>query len=244
VDVRRISSQDELTRMKSNNGAEDESGSGYTSGWNARRSYNLLRLSLGHAMKAPLFVDNDNDDEMELDDMEIGLDAMADRLSNGTSVSQSTDMELGSPKLRKSIEEGKSDTEKATDGSSTHKDLDGTADVDSPTHGLVEGAKFSLPVLNVTKAPSDVTPGLDSPTRSHSPNGKKKPSGTGAMFGLISLAENEDVVDFGAEVLSEGMTALRSSKTLPSPSPRDRLAASLQKGLQILDNHQKSALRR
>lgn len=235
--------------MKSNNATEDESGSGYTTGWNARQSYNILRLSLGHAMKAPLFVDKDNDDEMELDDMELddmetGLNEMADHLSNGISVSQSTDMELGSPKLRKLTEEERSSTEEVNDGSSTHKDSDGTPDIESPTLGLVEDSKPSLPVISVPQASSDATPGLHSPTRSHSPKGNKKPSGTGAMFGLISLAENEDVVDFGAEVLPDGMSALRSSKALPSPSPRDRLAASLQKGLQILDNHQKSSLRR
>ncbi|KAG0558177.1 hypothetical protein KC19_10G010000 [Ceratodon purpureus] len=236
--------KDELTRMKSNKTAEDESGSAFTTGWNARRSYNILRLSLGHAMKAPLFIDNDNDDNMELDDMEISLNEMADRLSNGTTVSQSTDMELGSPKLRKSVVEGTSNSERANDGSSTQKDLDSSTDIDSPTHGLVEDAKFSLPVLNVNQAPSDTTLGLNPPVESHSPKGKKTPSGTGAMFGLIPLAENEDVVDFGAEVLPEGMVAVRSSMSLPTPSPRDRLAASLQKGLQILDNHQKSSLRR
>ena len=88
------------------------SGSGYFTDWNARRSYNLLRLSLGHAMKLPLFVENDNDDGMELHDMETGLNAMTDRLSK-TGVSQSTDMELGSPKLRKSLEEGMSRTKES-----------------------------------------------------------------------------------------------------------------------------------
>lgn len=235
--------------MKSSNDTEAASGSGYTTGWNARRSYNLLRLSLGHAMSAPLFVDDNNDnDDMELDelndDMESSLNAMAERLSNGTSVSQSTDMELGSPKLR---EEGKSNT---TDDSPNAeisaapppaKALDGAPEIESPTLGLVEDAKVSLPALNTTRVPSDAPPGLHSPTRSVSPKGNKKP---GAMFGLIPLAENEDVVDFGAAVVPEGMTAIRRSNSLPSPSPRDRLAASLQKGLQILDNHQKSSLRR
>lgn len=235
--------------MKSNNATEAASGSGYSTGWNARRSYNLLRLSLGHAMASPLFVDDNHDDDMELDDdLESSLNLMADRLSNGTSVSQSTDMELGSPKLRKSLEEERPNTESPIAEVSAAlpppKELDGAPKIESPTLGLVEDAKFSLPALNTTRVPSDAAPGLHSPRRSHSPKGNKKPPGNGAMFGLISLAENEDVVDFGTEVIPEGISALRNSSSLPSPSPRDRLAASLQKGLQILDNHQKSSLRR
>jgi len=237
--------------MKSSNAAEPASGSGYTTGWNARRSYNLLRLSLGHAMTAPPLVDDNNDDDMELDDFESSLNAMADRLSNGTSASQSTDMELGSPRLRKSLEERSNTNNGSPDVEISAalppaKALDGAPEIESPTLGLVEdNAKLSLPALNTTRVPSDAsTTGLQSPTRSLSPKGNKKPPGNGAMFGLIPLAENEDVVDFGTEVIPEGIAAVRSSSSLPSPSPRDRLAASLQKGLQILDNHQKSSLRR
>lgn len=237
--------------MKSNNATEAASGSGYTTGWNARRSYNLLRLSLGHAMTSPLLVDDNIDDDMELDeDMESSLNAMADRLSSGTSVSQSTDMELGSPKLRKSMEESSNTPEEKSPNAETSDAVipplqDSNPEIESPTLGLVEDATFSLPGLVTTRvAPDTATPGLHSPTRSLSPKGNKNPPGNGAMFGLISLAENEDVVDFGTTAVPEGMAAIRSSKSLPSPSPRDRLAASLQKGLQILDNHQKSSLRR
>lgn len=225
--------------MKSNNAPDAASGSGYNTGWNARRSYNLLRLSLGHAMTTPLFVDDINDnDDMELDDndelFESSLNAMADRLSNGTSVSQSTDMELGSPRVR-------DDERSTTTEVGTSEPLPPAEALDgSPTLGLVKDAELSLPAVNTTRVPSDATAGLHSPTRSLSPKENKKPP----AFGLISLAENEDVVDFGTEVVPEGMTAVRISCALPSPSPRDRLAASLQKGLQILDNHQKSSLRR
>lgn len=245
--------KDELTRMKSNSATEATSGSGYNTGWNARRSYNLLRLSLGHALTSPLLVEDNIDDDMELDDdLESNLNAMADRFSNESNVSQSTDMELGSPKLRKSLEERSSNSNYGCPNDNISaafppsKTLDGAAEVESPTLGLVEDdTKLSLPALDTTRLPLDArTPGLHSPTRSQSPKGNKKPLGNGAMFGLISLAENEDVVDFGTEVIPEGITAVRISNSLPSPSPRDRLAASLQKGLQILDNHQKSSLRR
>lgn len=196
-------------------------------------------------MTTPLFVDDINDnDDMELDDNdelfhdtldESSLNAMADRLSNGTSVSQSTDMELGSPRVRDDERSNKKDVG-TSEPLPPAEALDG-----SPTLGLVKDAEPSLPAVNTTRVPSDATAGLHSPTRSLSPKENKKPP----AFGLIPLAENEDVVDFGTEVVPEGMTAVRSSMTtLPSPSPRDRLAASLQKGLQILDNHQKSSLRR
>uniref|UniRef100_A0A7I4BD30 Kinesin motor domain-containing protein n=1 Tax=Physcomitrium patens TaxID=3218 RepID=A0A7I4BD30_PHYPA len=202
--------KDELTRMKSNSGAEAADGSGYSTGWNARRSYNLLRLSLGHPMKAPLLLNDDNDDDdMELDDdMETTLNAMAVRLSQGTGVSQSTDMELGSPKLRDSCKVKSSGSEEGNDQNirtlALGKAVEDTPSIESPTTGVVNNANGNLLALDVPDAPSN----------------------------------------FGAEAIPDVKTVLRNSMSMPSPSPRDRLAASLQKGLQILDLHQKSSLRR
>ncbi|KAJ7533748.1 hypothetical protein O6H91_13G062700 [Diphasiastrum complanatum] len=58
--------KDELMRMKSMDNQQAGSGA-YSNGWNARRSYNLLRFSLNCPMTLPT-VDSDTDEEMEIDE--------------------------------------------------------------------------------------------------------------------------------------------------------------------------------
>ncbi|KAK2988080.1 hypothetical protein RJ640_024708, partial [Escallonia rubra] len=56
--------KDELLRMKKNGNQTDPNG-GYSTGWNARRSLNLLKFSLNRPMTLP-HVDEDGDEEMEI----------------------------------------------------------------------------------------------------------------------------------------------------------------------------------
>ncbi|XP_028093228.1 kinesin-like protein KIN-12C isoform X1 [Camellia sinensis] len=56
--------KDELLRMKAHGNQADPYG-GYSTGWNARRSLNLLKFSLNHPMTLP-HVDDDSDEEMEI----------------------------------------------------------------------------------------------------------------------------------------------------------------------------------
>ena len=49
------------------NGNQTDPGSGYSTGWNARRSLNLLKFSLNHPLMKPR-MDEDNDEEMEIVD--------------------------------------------------------------------------------------------------------------------------------------------------------------------------------
>ncbi|GFY83651.1 phragmoplast-associated kinesin-related protein [Actinidia rufa] len=58
--------EDELLRMKANANQTDPNG-GYSTGWNARRSLNLLKFSLNRPMTLP-HVDEDSDEEMEIVD--------------------------------------------------------------------------------------------------------------------------------------------------------------------------------
>jgi kinesin family protein 15 len=235
--------------MKSSNTSDVATGSGWN-GWNARRSYNLLRLSLGHPMKYPLIEVDDTDEDMEVDD------DLADDVS---SLSQPTGMELGSTNIENLTKglmgrasNGDLEAECTLSSLSSARledaDADDTPNIESPTFGLLEIAKSTPPALEVPAPVLDATLGLSSPTHSYSPKAED-----GNMecknvlpFGLNSLAENEDVVQFGVTVIpvdgKAGAPSLRSSRSFTSPSPRDRLAASLQKGLQILDNHQKSSL--
>nr|DAD24097.1 TPA_asm: hypothetical protein HUJ06_025560 [Nelumbo nucifera] len=55
--------KDELLRMKANGNSTNPNGA-YSTGWNARRSLNLLKLSLNR----PMTVEEDSDEEMEIDE--------------------------------------------------------------------------------------------------------------------------------------------------------------------------------
>eukprot|EP01018_Ginkgo_biloba_P021270 Gb_41072 [translate_table: standard] len=78
--------KDELMRMKSKDNNQPTSNGSYSTSWNARRSYNLLRMSL----KCPLILphtDTDSDEEMEIDE-----DAV-EGLSDGMAVQSTNDDE-------------------------------------------------------------------------------------------------------------------------------------------------------
>ncbi|GMJ04773.1 hypothetical protein like AT3G23670 [Hibiscus trionum] len=59
--------KDELHRMKANSNNQTDPNAGYSTGWNARRSLNLLKFSLNHPRALP-HVDEDGDEEMEIDE--------------------------------------------------------------------------------------------------------------------------------------------------------------------------------
>ncbi|XP_008809653.1 kinesin-like protein KIN-12B [Phoenix dactylifera] len=61
--------KDELLRMKTH-GTQSESSGSYSTGWNARRSLNLLRMSLNRPRALPVIKD-DSDEEMEIDENDV-----------------------------------------------------------------------------------------------------------------------------------------------------------------------------
>ncbi|KAG2571386.1 hypothetical protein PVAP13_7KG011800 [Panicum virgatum] len=65
--IRRL--KDELHRMKSNGGLEGNNGS-FASGWNARRSLHLLKMSLGRPTTFQA-IKEDSDEEMEIDENDV-----------------------------------------------------------------------------------------------------------------------------------------------------------------------------
>ncbi|CAA7404749.1 unnamed protein product [Spirodela intermedia] len=60
--------KEELLRMRS--GVSAESNGSYSTGWNARRSLNLLKMSLCRPTKLPV-IDDENDEEMEIDEEDV-----------------------------------------------------------------------------------------------------------------------------------------------------------------------------
>ncbi len=334
-------------------------GSGYSNSWNARRSYNLLRLSLGHPMTFPIVDSDDNDEEMEIDDEPVDSEpvrspavvTMEDMTMEHTELSNS--MEVVSKETRRSSLElehwsgivvvndvGDDDspnieldatintediTKKHTDlsksmemvfkeagtsslgkesgsrsvvvndvgddddspnvdspAATTSEDMtrkdeelpnsvamaskdvrssncekesrsksatvdtvgdDESPNIDSPTLGVMETQRTSLPALNIS-AIYDLSPSLQSPTCTHSPKELlvrlEEKIRQPPMFGLSALEEDCTVLDSLPKVPFAESSSLRSSlhNSKSFASPRDRLAASLHRGLQILDNHQ------
>nr|XP_009416596.1 PREDICTED: kinesin-like protein KIN-12B [Musa acuminata subsp. malaccensis] len=92
--------KDELLRMKSN-GSSDNNG-GYSTGWNARRSLHILKMSLTRPTPLPI-VNDDSDEEMEIDENDVEMPCVhaasqvspcVDRLSADLTVSKENDFEL------------------------------------------------------------------------------------------------------------------------------------------------------
>jgi kinesin family protein 15 len=349
--------QDELTRMKMNSSQPAGNGSGYSNSWNARRSYNLLRLSLGHPMTFPIVDSDDNDEEMEIDDEAVDSEpvrspavvTMEDmtmehtELSNSmevvskearrsslelehgsgivvvndvgdddspnielnattvditmkhTDLSKSMEMvfkeagtsslgkesgsrsvvvnnvgddddspNVDSPAAATSEDIGRKDEELPNSVAMASKDVrlstcekesrsksatvdtvgdDESPNIDSPTLGVMETQRTSLPALNISVI-HDLLPSLQSPTCTHSPKELlvrlEEKIRQPPMFGLSALEEDCTVLDSLPKVLSAESSSLQSSlhNSKSFASPRDRLAASLHRGLQILDNHQ------
>ncbi|KAH9327601.1 hypothetical protein KI387_007779, partial [Taxus chinensis] len=80
--------KDELMRMKSKDNNQPASSSGYSTGWNARRSLNLLRMSL--APLALQHIDTDSDEDMEIDEEDTAEGVSLEKSSQSTYDDEST----------------------------------------------------------------------------------------------------------------------------------------------------------
>ncbi|KAK6930654.1 Kinesin motor domain [Dillenia turbinata] len=85
--------KDELLRMKANGNSANSTGS-YSTGWNARRSLNLLKFSLNRPMTLP-HIEDDSDEEMEIDEeaveklcVQVGLQSKGGEASSSIHVTK------------------------------------------------------------------------------------------------------------------------------------------------------------
>ena len=189
-------------RMKENGNQLEGAAGGLSSGWNARRSYNLLRLSLGQPMTiAPMEMKEIEEEEPE---QEMDEDEFTDACAT-----------LGDVETQELMP--KSEAENAE--SSERHSMPAATDVLSKegVHEDVSKATAGLPELTLSLVP---------PTMSVSPRvkeGKKEEFGVDISFGL-----------------SKSPLGLRSSKAFASST--EHLAASLTRGIEILDNHPRHSL--
>ncbi|KAM1116714.1 hypothetical protein TB2_007080 [Malus domestica] len=251
--------KEELIRAKSSGSLVIKNG--YFQGRNVRESLNQLRVSLNRSLILPS-IDNDSDEEVNMDEHDIReLREQLDELHNSyekdirdNSVSKDSD-QLGGSCDTDSIRE-------ADFHSSDEKEIEVFEEID------LEFSQNELPPKDNNKLAENLSPTtaslenrsgvsislccqspvLQDPTLSESPkigNAQRK-SVTFAPSCLVSQNNVPDNSKFKSDVLRHSLnqseniqSSLRSSKIFPGPT--ESLAASLQRGLQIIDSHQQNS---
>ncbi|KVI00429.1 Kinesin, motor domain-containing protein [Cynara cardunculus var. scolymus] len=287
--------KDELVRMKST-GNQDDPSAGYSTGWNARRSLNLLKFSLSRPMMLP-HVDDDGDEEMEIVEegeqvllsgsevnkkMGIGASGILTRdcIPNVSGIaninrkdSEDTDVnmeEVGNLEVTvvHSIEaNGDTDSLGKPHDSlylSTSELLEKEtrlpiSTAESGNHVLTDAVKDDASaqngsgdcvIPNVTLEPSEVSPVLKSPIPSVSPitdnSSSRKSLRTSSMLTASQKELTQTTVSSNFE--NPCMKPSKSISSNPLSSnirrsclPSDHLAASLHRGLEVIDKHCKSS---
>ncbi|TYI61146.1 hypothetical protein E1A91_D10G152300v1 [Gossypium mustelinum] len=244
--------------MKSDGNNQTDPNGSYSTGWNARRSLNLLKFSLHHPRTLP-HVDEDGDEEMEIDEeavedlcAQIGLQPADIYLHSNEltkqeiieSISGNTTSENG---CAGNLVPNSSETFKVQDAEDTDVNMEEEISEEPKTSEIMivecvetatnmpnifsahESVKQDPCQLTVETTDGDSPAILKSPTPSVSPrvNQSRKSLRTSSMYS----ASQKDLRDDKPETMRV--------------TPTEHLAASLHRGLEIIDSHRQSlALRR
>jgi hypothetical protein len=141
--------------MKMNSSQPAGNGSGYSNSWNARRSYNLLRLSLGHPMTFPIVDSDDNDEEMEIDDEAVDSEPV-----RSPSVVTMEDMTMEHTELSNSMEVVSKETRRSSlelEHGSGIVVVNDAGDDDSPNIEL----NATINTENITKKHTDLSKSME-----------------------------------------------------------------------------------
>ncbi|GMI70476.1 hypothetical protein like AT3G23670 [Hibiscus trionum] len=252
--------RDELNRMRANGNNQTDRVGSYSTGWNARRSLNLLKFSLHHPRTLP-HVDEDGDEEMEIDEEAVEDHCAHVGMQSAVTYQHSNEVTK--------IEIVESDSGNATPklgcagdlvpNTSEFAEIQGTDDTDVNMEEEISEEPKSSDIMivdcvkTVTNTPDvfsahesveenpvqlivETTDGdssviLKSPTPSVSP--RVNQSRKSLRTSSMYTASQKDLKDNGPET------------TCVSFTPTEHLAASLHRGLEIIASHRQSlALRR
>ncbi|XVF65388.1 hypothetical protein PTKIN_Ptkin09bG0244600 [Pterospermum kingtungense] len=252
--------KDELHRMKANGNNQTNPNGSYSTGWNARRSLNLLKFSLNHPRTLP-HVDEDGDEEMEIDEeavenlcSQVCLEsADMHHHSNEETRLEVTESDSGNTTSQNgcagAVVPITSKCVKAQDIEDIDVNMEEEIAEEPKTCEILivepvepatnmpnvfsaqESDKENPSQLIVETTDGDSSVALKSPTPSVSPrvNQSRKSLRTSSMF----TASQKELKDDGHEAMHVSFT------------PTEHLAASLHRGLEIIDTHRRSlALRR
>ncbi|XP_058201783.1 kinesin-like protein KIN-12B isoform X2 [Rhododendron vialii] len=262
--------KEEMQRMKENGNQTDPNGA-YSTGWNARRSLNLLKFSLNRPMMLPC-VDEDGDEEMEIveESDQTDVQSVAGREASGEAT-------VGEPQTNRSESapfenKGFRDTdvimeEETCEQCDNDQCLKSSVDIllneespsdqvrETPTHQFSESsgeASVHIPPADLSLIPSEISPILKSPTPSVSPrvnNNSRKSLRTSSILAHIEKGLRDDD-ELGSDTIrlsfakASKNSCLNSQSTQTSRScfaPTEHLAASLHRGLEILTSNRQSS---
>lgn len=256
--------KEELIRAKSDVYNSTGSNNGYFKGRNVRESLNQLRVSLNRSLLLP-HIDNDSEEELNIDEHDVrelhlqldnlhsscedqSKDSSDDRDSiHFCSLEENSEMDLMSEPDISCQEEGETGeiNLEIPQKELPHNNMATTMDnpMDVPSRTMNPASRSSLSISSCRQSPF-----LQDPTLSESPrigNSLRK----SIIFSSSSLASqnnasnsfklNSDVLHQSLKQSDQIRSSLQSSKVIPGPT--ESLAASLQRGLQIIDYHQRNS---
>lgn len=242
-----------------------------STGWDPRKSLNILKSLISpHSWLPKVDEDGDEEMEIDEEAVEklcdkVGLIPLVAEGRNTVNVSKITieqvtdnadiDMEEGTPELVKKnesiVDRAIPDAETNTQGCSNsddhiHHDMVEVKDtVNDSQNGHINCA--SPPCLSVV--PDDVSPILKSPTPSVSPrlNSSRKSLRTSST---LAASQKRSIDESKLEAVNLSLTKSRKSGTFDALATQtsknvlattEHLAASLYRGLEIIDSHRKSS---
>lgn len=260
--------KDELLRMKSTGSSPENNGS-YSTGWNARRSLSLLKMSLKFPRVLPV-TEDDSDEEMEIcnDDIEKASkenemcddtcpvnisrsDSTSDQVTKMMSVGEKS-CDSQQAMTDEGNKEGSAMEEMTTEQVSSevkeyvHASVNELQSPADPSHESSRSLDCISP-SSLSIVPYKTSPVLQSRTLSISPRFRKSLRTSSS----VSASQGNTVVDTKSDsgVLSLSFADICKRSTSNDPilltsknsySPTEHLEASLHRGLQIIDSHQHS----
>ncbi|RLN41120.1 kinesin-like protein KIN12B [Panicum miliaceum] len=231
--------KDELIRTKSGDTATCKAG--YSSAQNARESLHNLRMSLNRSLILPhIEVDSEEEVVVNEEDVQELRDQISKLHSSSETFDDFMDAESGdenTPYAKGNLETSEEDDQPIIDdfGSLVQQEHKEVADTTNADDELVSDRKSSL---SISASPS-LSP-IQDPTLCSSPkiHNKARKSITSPGLSPSKLMVSESLGDRNVEVCKN--STVRSSLQSSKLSPTDSLAASLQRGLHIIEYHQQN----
>ncbi|KAG8369560.1 hypothetical protein BUALT_Bualt14G0026100 [Buddleja alternifolia] len=242
--------RDELHRMKENPNQSDQTGA-YATGWNARRSLNLLRFSLNRPMMLP-HVENDSDEEMEdamaviheeqgSEDTDVHMEDEAfgtsDKDKSNVIAGEKSEISLDNGSCRLSKESPNDLSRKTVEQCpSMQLSTDTEHTPEKSTNCIGDDAASHLSIV-----PVDVSPNLKSPAPSVSPrliNSRKSLRTSSAKSASQNIPTQGNLGAEHASIAkpSNGLCLNSLSNRKSCFASTDHLAATLHRGLEIIES--------
>ncbi|KAE9614756.1 putative plus-end-directed kinesin ATPase [Lupinus albus] len=258
--------KEELIRAKADGHSSFGSINELFQGHNVRESLNQLRVSLNRSLLLP-HIDNSTDEEVHVDEEDIRqLRQQIDELYNSCeenpkeiSVSEdcvqyySVDDSCDTDKISGEKEEicsGEMSSrlcheDSVVSGNTLYASVDDLESISSASRAIKSTFRDSISVSSCYRSPILEEPPLSESPKIRSTKRKSQMSLSSSCLGswnnvaVENLSSNEDVLGQPFIQGDHLRSSLRSSKVLPGPT--ESLAASLQRGLQIIDYHQQNS---